>query len=57
MGHAQVAFDFMRISIPAPSIPAIPVVAPVNASGIEDGNGWRWRMRGKYGGEIVDEIG
>ncbi|KAF8448066.1 beta-lactamase-like protein [Boletus edulis BED1] len=29
MGHAQVAFDFMRVDIPAPSIPAVEVVVAV----------------------------
>ena len=45
MGHAQVAFDFMRISIPAPPVPAIVAVAEgsasdqVDASDVENGGG------------------
>ena len=40
MGHAQVAFDFMRVSIPAPPVPAIvegSASGEVNASDVEYG--------------------
>ncbi|KAG6376052.1 beta-lactamase-like protein [Boletus reticuloceps] len=56
MGHAQVAFDFMRVNIPAPSIPAADVAVAeenvneqVNASRRGSGGGKQQRGRGRRG--------
>jgi hypothetical protein len=56
MGHAQVAFDFMRVSIPAPPVPGTVAVAEgndqVDTSDVEGagrGAGQRPRGRGTGG--------